>query len=76
MWESTEVKPTQAGKLLIYSGPTFLWKNYSGSIDVIHFKFGTVKDNFMVNVSIVLDFFVFCVFTYSKQNCNPIKELF
>ena len=48
-----------AGKLLIHIGPTFLWKNYSASIYLIHFKFGTVKDIFMVNVSIVLDFLFF-----------------
>ena len=33
-----------AGKLLIHMGLTFLWKNYSASIYLIHFKFGTVKD--------------------------------
>ena len=33
-----------AGKLFIHVGPAFLWKNYSASIYLIHFKFGTVKD--------------------------------
>ena len=37
----------------------FLWKYYSASIYLIYFKFGTVKDIFMVNVSIVLDFLFF-----------------
>ena len=40
-------------------GPTFLWQNYSANIYLTHFKFGTVKDIFMVNASIVLDFFYF-----------------
>ena len=46
----------------LHIGPTYLWQNYSASIYLIHLKFGTVKDIVMVNVSIVLDFFVFCVF--------------
>ena len=51
-----------AGKLLIQFGPTFLWKNWSASIYLIHFRFGTVKDIFMVNVSIVFDLLFFCIF--------------
>ena len=42
-----------------YSANFFVWKNYSASIHLIHFKFGTVKYIFMVNVSIVLDFLFF-----------------
>ena len=55
----------RAGKLLIHFGPTFLWKNHSASIYLIHFKFGTVKDIFMLNVSIVLEF-LFFVFLAGK----------
>ena len=47
------------GKLLIHIKPTFLSKNYSASISLIYFKFLIVKDIFMVNVSMVLDFMFF-----------------
>ena len=43
----------------------FLWQNYSASVNLIHFKFGTVKDIFMVNVSIVLEI-LFLVFLAGK----------
>ena len=56
------VGSTHPGKLFIHIGPTFLWQNYSASIYLTHFKFGTVKDIFMVNNSMVLDFLFFCIF--------------
>ena len=55
---------SHAGKLLIHNGPTFLWKNCCASIYLIHFKFGTVKVIFMVNVSIVLDFLLLVFFVF------------
>ena len=47
-----------AGKLF---GQLFFVENYSAIIHLIHFKFGTVKDIYIVNVSIVLDFSFFAV---------------
>ena len=62
MWpNSVFYSSIHAGKLLIHIGPTFLWQNYSATIYLIHVKFGTVKDIFMVNVCFVLDF---CYFVF------------
>ena len=66
MWPYSVFYPSiHAGKLLIHIGPTFLWPNYSATIYLIHVKFRTVKDIFMVNVSIVLDF---CFLYFWRQN--------
>ena len=64
---------SHAGKLLIHNGPTFLWKNCCTSIYLIHFKFGTVKDIFMVNVSIVLDFLVFFLYFWRENEVIDLK---
>ena len=56
-------------------GQLFLWQNYSASIYLIHFKLGTVKDIFMVNVSIVLDFFVFFYF-WRENDVIDLKIIF
>ena len=63
-----------AGKLLIHIGPTFLWQNYCANIYLIHVKFGTVNDIFMVNVSIVLDF-CFLYFGLKMTSQNGVKIL-
>ena len=51
--------------IFIHIGTIFLRQNYSASIYLIHFKLRTVKDIFMVNVSMVLDF-LFFVFLAGK----------
>ena len=48
--------------IFIHIGTIFWRRNYSASIYLIHFKLGTVKDIFMVSVSMVLDFWFFCIF--------------
>ena len=67
-----------AGKLFIHIGPTFLWQNYSVNIYLIHVEFGTVKDIFMVNISIVLIFLFFCIFgeKMTPQNGNKFYFIF
>ena len=62
-----------AGKLLIHIGPTFLWQNYSANIYLIYVKFGTVNDIFIVNVSIVFDFFL--LFLAGNDVENGVKLL-
>ena len=45
------------GNFLSVLGQLFWGQNYSASVYLIHFKFGTVKDISLVNVSIVLFFY-------------------
>ena len=72
LWSNCFLVCFYAGKLFTHIGPIFLWQNYSASIYLIHFKFGRVKDIFMVNVSIVLYFLLF-VFFWRENDVIDLK---
>ena len=61
------------GNYLPTLGQLFLWQNYSASIYLIHFKFGRVKDIFMVNVSIALYFLLFAILAGKWRHRLKVK---